>query len=126
MEMQGNNQEAVIGGIPGNPVLLAGIASTHDDRTRGLMHSAPRNLLLVFPARQSVCLHTFFMRFDITALALDDAFRVLETAFLVPNKGYCLKSRTRYVLELAGSHSVEPGTQLAVTFRTKPTDWWRR
>jgi len=102
----------MIKGIPGSLTLEADIANTHPQHLRGLMGGKPRNLLFIFPKEQPICLHTVFVEFPITALLLDDTFKVIESTRLQPYQTHCFRNRSRYLLELAYEHDVEPGVKL--------------
>lgn len=82
-------------------------------RMRGLMLAPPSAALFVFPVRQRVCLHMFFMRFPLTALFMDDQKRVVEIQQLRPWQiGKASAERVRYVLELPIHEAIPIGTQL--------------
>ena len=85
------------------------IAVTRPDRMRGLRGRAElpsRHALLLQKARS---IHTFGMRFPITAVWLDAHFRVLKVTLVPPRRLPIPPFRARHVLECPSDFDLEPG-----------------
>ena len=101
-------------------ICRAEVANSFIRRTIGLMLASPgrdAGLLIEFPsALPSRSIHSFFMRFPLDLIFLDEERRVTEVKTLVPWRVALPEKPCRWVLEVEtgrlSSGDVEPGDRL--------------
>lgn len=90
------------------------VCDTFLTRTRGLMCSPKRTILLDPGEHTSVTLHMVFVCFPITAVFLDETYTVLRTERLRPFIDTA-RATCRYVLETPEEIDVDVGEQLDIS-----------
>ena len=96
----------------GDVLASAEVARRARERTVGLLgrdRDAMTGVLVIRPCRQ---VHTFGMRFPITAVLLDTGRRVLDVRRIEPGRHLLPRLRVRYVLECGEDAPFRPGDVL--------------
>jgi len=100
--------------------LRASLPESRLERVRGLLGRAslaPDEALLLERTRS---IHTFAMRFAITAALLDREWIVLAVVRMRPRRVLLPRPRVRHVLELSEGADLRPGDRLEPATRSRP------
>ncbi|MBS3156896.1 DUF192 domain-containing protein [Candidatus Woesearchaeota archaeon] len=68
---------------------------------RGLMFSKKKNLLFIFPVKTRPLMHMLFVFYPITAIFLDESYKILDHKILYPFQFYLPKQKIKYILEIS-------------------------
>jgi len=80
------------------------------NKTRGLMFSKKKNLILVFNKEKRISLHMFFVFFPIDVLFLDKNKKIVEIKKnFKPFTFYTSKQKAKYAVELTANHNYKIG-----------------
>ncbi|KZX16144.1 hypothetical protein MBCUT_10100 [Methanobrevibacter cuticularis] len=88
------------------------VANSYFSRLKGLMFKNDIDYILLLTTQKNrywlkSSIHTFFMKFTIDVLFLDENKRILEIATIPPWKIYSPKNSSKYILEMKEGYASE-------------------